>query len=126
MRALLVLIAATSTLAASEPAKEASPRSNLSRDLAQQYPYPPRDAAGKPAAVASGEDVVAMAPFMVFGGYREVDRAIEERRSRAKSEAFTLQNGGTIMKKEGKHVVTEVKFKFAPIHKGFDILSFSW
>lgn len=127
LRALLVLvIAAAGTLAASEPAKEASPRANLSRDLRQQYPYAPRDAAEKPVAVASGEDVVAMAPFRVFGGYRAVDRAIEDGRSKAKSDAFTPQNGGTILKKEGKRVTTELKIKFNPIHNGFDILSFSW
>ena len=126
VRAYLILIAAAGTLAASEPAKETSPRENLSRDLRQQYAYAPHDAAAKPAAVATGDDVVAMAPFMVFGGYRAVNQAIEETQGRAKNEAFTPLNGGTIWKKEGKHVLTEVKFKFDPVHRGFDLLSFSW
>ena len=126
VRAYLILIAAAGTLAASEPAKETSPRENLSRDLQQQYRYAPSGTAGKPAAVTSEDDVVAMAPFKVFGGYRAVGQAIDEAQARAKHDAFTPLNGGTIWKREGKHVVTEVKFKFDPVHKGFDLLSFSW
>jgi len=126
VRAFVILIAAAGTLAASEPPKEASPRESLSRDLRQQFQYTPGAAAEKPAAVTSEDDVVAMTPFKVFGGYRAVGQAIDEAQARMKSNAFTLQNGGTILRKEGKHVLTEVKFKFDPVHKGFDIISFSW
>ncbi|HUL54161.1 MAG TPA: hypothetical protein VLT83_12195 [Opitutaceae bacterium] len=126
VRAYLTMIAAVGALTASEPAPEASPRQHLATDLRQQYRYAPPVAAANPAPPTSEDDVVAMAPFKVFGGYRAVGQAIEEARARTKNDAFTPLNGGTILKKEHKHVLTEVKLKFDPLHKGFDILSFSW
>jgi hypothetical protein len=55
-----------------------------------------------------------------------VGQAVEEGRSKAMSEAFTLENGGTILEKKGKRVTTALKIRYNPIHKGIDILSFSW
>ena len=93
--------------------------------IRQAFPYaPPAPLAGGIAsAMPSDRDVVEMKPFHVTGTFEGVDRTIGEKAQKAKDEAFNFKDGGTIMKLGDR---TELKFKYNPLHKGWDILNILW
>lgn len=119
---LLFLLATSTVLGAADVAKETPLRAAVSGELRHDFPYTPPKAPPAPSPAATDEDVVAMAPVLVFGGPRGATQAIDEAASRARRGAFTLRDGGTLLKLGD----LELKIKYDPVHHGFDLLSLSW
>lgn len=89
------------------------------------FPYAPPAPSTEAAAGAAApdSDVVEMKPFHVTGTLEGADRAMGEKERKVKDEAFTFKDGGTIMKLGNR---IELKFKYNPLHKGWDILDIPW
>ena len=64
-------------------------------------------------------DVVEMKPFHVTGNRDGVEQAMGEKERKLKDEAFNFKDGGTLMRIGDR---TELKLKYVPLHKGWDIL----
>ncbi len=64
-----------------------------------------------------------MKPFQVSGTFERADRALEEKERKINQEAFTFKDGGTIMKVGDR---LELKFKYSPLHKGWDLINLIW
>lgn len=93
--------------------------------LRRAFPYvppAPSTEAVAGAAVPKG-DVVEMKPFQVSGTFERADRALEEKERKINQEAFTFKDGGTIMKVGDR---LELKFKYSPLHKGWDLINLIW
>ena len=75
-------------------------------------------------AAAFGSEVLVMMPFRVTESpeVRGVARAIAEKELKPKVEAFNFEDGGTI-KKIGP---AELRIKYSPERKGWDILNMRW
>jgi hypothetical protein len=95
--------------------------SALRRPFPYVPPVPPTEAIAG-AAVPKGE-VVEMKPFQVSGTFERTDRALDEKERKIKQEAFTFKDGGTIMKVGDR---LELKFKYSPLHKGWDLINLMW
>lgn len=52
-------------------------------------------------------------------------RAIQEARQKIEEEEFDWRNGGTILKKKGDRITSELKFDQNP-NGGIEFLKFSW
>lgn len=75
---------------------------------------------------SSTEDEVISLPAMMVSGQRnDVGRVIAEYRRKDETEAFDWRNGGTILKKRGKRITSELKFSNSP-DGGIEFLKFSW
>ena len=137
---LFSLMVATSALAASDtptgPAGQStmmgasgSPqapaaRPRLTDDLRHRVEEAKPAAAKEAAPPTSSEGVVMMAPVQVTGTYQPPLPRLEEQTP--KNQPFTWKDGGTILKREGPRFTTELKFQYNAVHRGWDLLSFSW
>jgi len=108
----------------------------LTNEIEHEFSYLPQNPAEKVAVNAlpiTGEPVLLPIFKVEEISWRKLDRAIaEERRGKLRG-AFTLKEGGIILKAVGRKVTSEIKFQFhrelIPAAAGsprFDLLRFSW
>jgi len=137
---LFLLMVATSAWAASDPPtapasqsrmtitpdppKAPAARPRLTDDLRHRVEEAKPAAAKEAAPPTSSDGVVMMAPVQVTGTYQPPLPRLEEQTP--KNQPFTWKDGGTILKREGPRFTTELKFQYNPVHRGWDLLSFSW
>ena len=109
---------------AAEPGPSPAERPRLTAELRSRVEAaPPLSILADPAPGA-GNGAVAMTPFWVVGAYSPILRRSDD--EAPKSQAFTWEEGGTILKQRGPLFTSELKFQYDPRHKGIDLLSFSW
>ena len=120
---LFLLLVAGVGLAA-DPGPTPAERPRLTAELRSRVEAAsPASILANPSA-GTGSGTMAMAPFWVVGAYSPMLRRSDDEAPR--SQAFTWEEGGTILKQRGPLFTSELKFQYDPRHKGIDLLSFSW
>ena len=127
-RLILLLVAATGMVGASEPEEATSMRSTLAALIRKQVSYQPPAPKAPAEAVspAPNDEMVVLKPFTVTTPLDGFAHKIDEQQQKFLRGKFTLTEGGPFTKKEGRTFTTEFKLKFEPTHGGWDILSISW
>jgi hypothetical protein len=129
-RLIFLLVATASRLAAAEPEAAPSMRSTLAAEIKKQVAYKPpapkAAAANVTAPATANEETVVLEPFTVVAPTDAFAHKIEEQQQKAQAEKFSLTDGGTFLRIEGKTFTVEIKLKYDPVHGGWDLLSFSW
>jgi len=123
-RLLLLLLFATSTLAAADAGKAPADRPRLTDEMRRSVAAAASDSTGQAATTAQGNDTLMMAPVRVTGVYQPTGQRPGE--GDPKSQPFNWTGGGTFLKDEGLQFTTELKTQYNARHKGWDLLSFSW
>lgn len=98
-----------------------APRPRLTEELRRQVEE--TSAAKNPAGAVVTSDGTVMLPAMRVEGSRGPYR--EKIVPVIRQKPFTLVNGGTFLKYEGRKFTLETGIKFDP-HGGFDLLSIRW
>jgi hypothetical protein len=70
-------------------------------------------------------DRIALPQMVVTADRDDAASAISAARAKIEDEAFDWRNGGTILKKKGRRITSELKFSENP-NGGFEFLKFSW
>lgn len=109
---------------AADPGPTPAERPRLTAELRSRVEAAPPASLFADPATSTGTGAVAMAPFWVVGAYSPILRRSDD--EAPKSQAFTWEEGGTILKQRGPIFTSELKFQYDPRHKGIDLLSFSW
>jgi hypothetical protein len=82
-----------------------------------------RPAASAPASTADDNPTV-LSPLRVNEKFLPPLRRPDEQAPAY--HPFTWKDGGTFWRRRGRHVTSEFKFDYNPVHGGIDLLSFSW
>jgi len=120
---LFLLLVAGVGLAA-DPGPTPAERPRLTAELRSRVEAAPPVSLFADPGTGTGNGAVAMAPFWVVGAYSPILRRSDD--EAPKSQPFTWEEGGTILKQRGPVFTSELKFQYDPRHKGIDLLSFSW
>lgn len=112
-------------LGATEP--RVTLRDEISRVLKETFVY---DESIRQKHIAENEsfadeEVQSLPAFVVSAEQGDVVRVIAESRRKKEEESFDWRNGGTILKKKGKKMTSELKFSDSP-EGGIEFFKFSW
>lgn len=112
------------TLTAKAEANRSSLKAAITQVLKEKFVYDVSKAT-RPENSDDTDDVVAL-PAMVVTVQRDGSAtAIAANRKKTEDEKFDWRNGGTILKKKGKHITSELRFSDNP-GGGIEFLKFSW
>lgn len=114
-------------------ATEAPPASSnlASKEISEAFHYAPvidGDKPGEEVATAVTMDTLTLDKFVVirYNDSHKLELLLTEQAKRIREESFSWKEGGTIFKKTGKNVTTELKLRFDSTHKGWDVINFAW
>lgn len=116
-------------LPASLLAEGAAAHSRSSEALILRFPYqPPQpNSPPLPSRMVGASDLVLLPQFTVTGSpLRLTKTAVEAQAMKRKAEAFTWDNGGTLLKFKGKRVTYELEFTPNGAPGQWKVLSVSW
>ena len=114
---LLATIAVTVTSAADSSGTPA-PRPRLTKELRQRAETSSRNTAN------ADDGTVQLEPVEVKGDAHLIYR--EPQVERPADHPFNWRDGGTFLRRDGRHFTTRIGFQYNPDAGGFNILSFSW
>jgi hypothetical protein len=115
---------------ADQPAALPVVSDRLSKEASLAFHYTPlsgeNPATDSPSSAPTGTMTLEKLVVTHYNESHALELLLAEQAKRIREESFSWKEGGTILKKEGRKVTTEVKWKFNPERNAMDILSFSW
>jgi hypothetical protein len=127
-KAGLFFVAVTATSATGTPSAISEvPR----KEVSEAFRYAPVISGNKAPeneALSAQEETLTLDKIVVtrYNDSHQLEMLLGDQAKRIREESFSWKNGGTLLKKTGRTVTTELKLKFEPTHTGWDVINFSW
>jgi hypothetical protein len=124
-----LFLAAVTTMFATETTLTTS--EILAKEIGESFHYTPvtgDDLSVEKGTLAGQTETLTLDKVVVtrYNDNHKLELLLTDQAKRIREESFSWKNGGTLLKKTGRTVTTELKLKFGATHKGWDVINFSW